>query len=165
MKNLKRYDLTTAAGIQQRTEGQYVLFSDYLKERQSLTSSRDHLKGIVDEIASVVKRDQNKETLLGAVKRVADELGRWRKVAEPYAKTPEGLAEELQHMDQVISRQVPNPNNGSALEKRIRDAMELSENCKASYAKNGHGNQYNYARGQIDSFQAVLNWMSEAQKT
>lgn len=54
------------------------------------------------------------------------------------------------------------PAHGSALEKRIRDAMALSESCKDSYAKNGHGSQYSYARGQIDSFQAVLNWMSEA---
>lgn len=49
----------------------------------------------------------------------------------------------------------------AAMEKRIRGAMAISERCKASYAKNGHGNQYNYARGQIDSFQAVLNWINE----
>ncbi len=49
-----------------------------------------------------------------------------------------------------------------ALENRILDAMKLSDECKSVYIEKGYERQESFALGQLDAFQAVLNWMKEA---
>ena len=75
-KYIKRYEpIIKGIPTEQCDDGQYVLFSEYLKERHSLEHSCDHLQKIVGEIAALVRRDQNKETLLQAVERVMQANG------------------------------------------------------------------------------------------
>lgn len=72
MQKIQRYDPQSSAGMSEQPDGQYVKFDDYLALRRSLTGSRDNLLRIIDEVAAIVNRDQNKETLAQAVQRAVN---------------------------------------------------------------------------------------------
>ncbi len=49
----------------------------------------------------------------------------------------------------------------SELIVRIHQAAQLSNQCKMTYIEKGYTNQEHFARGQLDAFKAVLNWITE----
>ncbi len=70
MKYVKRFVFDRESnGLFPDEDGGWVRFEDYIKERQSFRKSRDNLNRILSEIAELVQRDQNEESLLDAVKR------------------------------------------------------------------------------------------------
>lgn len=48
-----------------------------------------------------------------------------------------------------------------SIREKCVDALKLSNQCRATYQQKGHTEQKHYARGQIDAFNAVLNWMDD----
>ncbi len=69
-KNITRYDYDSySESMEPIYDGDYVSFTDYLALRQNKDASIKHLKGVINEIAKLVQRNQKKESLIDAVKR------------------------------------------------------------------------------------------------
>lgn len=69
MKYLQRYAFDTFGHAVPDKSGSFVLFSDYLKQRQSLTKSNEHLRGIVNHIGELTRKSKG-ETLPMSVERI-----------------------------------------------------------------------------------------------
>lgn len=67
-----RYDLVNGEMVT-KPEGEFVMFGDYLEERQNLTHSRNYLLGIVKAASKAAQKSAD-ETLPQAVERLTTQL-------------------------------------------------------------------------------------------
>lgn len=65
---------------------------------------------------------------------------------------------ELEQLVELISRNIRDVNQ---LRKRVKEALEMSKKGYPIYLAKSYMNQMHFTEGQIDAFQAVLNWLEE----